>query len=149
MATSAVPAVKAALLTGLSARTGLAGVVITYGWPGPDRPREFIMLGDVPENEQRVAGMRATPHAREEDFTIELIVEVTREGVGTTAQQGATERAYTLTAEIENFLRNDLTAGASLTNGWAQITGITLVEGGDDTRRTSQLVVRVSCRARI
>lgn len=144
MATSTIPAFKAALFTALTNRPNLALVQVAYGAPLPQPSKEFIYLGDV-EGEQEAA---AFGHSRrEETFNMTVIVGVYRGG---TDQQGATERTFTIAAEIENELRTnaDVTATVRL----AEIEGPIRLEelaSTDSMGRGAHLTITIRASARI
>lgn len=148
MATSVVPAAFVALQALLEARAGLEGVQVTDGYPTQPEA-EYIALLDAEPHEQRTAGMRATPHAREEEFVMLVAVSALRKGDDDHAI--VTARAYELAAEMENALRNDPTIGGSLGNGWATVVGLPVRKHGPDNdgRREALIEARISCRARI
>lgn len=137
---------KAALLTQLQARTNLAGVQVTYGWPsggldGTAR-QELIALGGVRMNQvaKSLGNLR-----RKESYTLTIVITVVRQGKN---QQAATERALTLQAEIEDQLRTD-----PLVNNcgilWAEYTGSEITDLYDGTSRECRIVCSVYAEARI
>lgn len=144
MATSTIPAFKAALLTALEARAALAKVQVSYGPPLPQPSAEWIWLGDA-DGEQDAA---AFGHSRrEETFALTLMVGVKRGGNG---QQAATERAFEIAEEIENELRTnaDVTATVRL----AEIKGPIKLEelaSPDGTSRGAHLTITIRASARI
>lgn len=142
MASSTVPAFKAALATALRARQALHDVQITYGAPLPAPAREFLWLADV-EGEQEPAALGA--QRREESYLLTVIANVLREGQN---QQAATERAFEIVAELEDELRND--GSLASTVRFAQVAGpFRLEEMSSDTARAAQVTVTVAVRARI
>lgn len=116
MASSSIPAFKAALLALLRARPNLANVQVTYGPPLPSPAREFIQVGDVDGQQgwSTVGGQ-----TRQEDYTVKVTTSVTVEGVNF---QTANERAFVLVAEIEAALRGDQTVSATVMS--AQFGGV-------------------------
>jgi len=154
MATSTVPALKAALLARLTARAGLAGVQITYGKPHSSLEDEWIMLGDTsagdPTGEERagqsskVIGRRS----REERYLLDVWVSVI--GSGLEEQQVVTERAYELVAEIEDELGDDPTVnGIVRTAQVADASELTEAIAKNGQHREAQVRVRVACAERI
>lgn len=148
MATSVVPTVLTTLKTRLQARAGLTGVQITEGYPRQPAGEYMAILHAEP-HEQKAAGMSATPHPREEHFTITAEISVVRKG--DTDHAEVTDRAYALAAEIENDLRDDPTIGSSLGNGWAVVEGLPLTTAGPTGEGLREAVIRprIACRARI
>jgi hypothetical protein len=95
---SSVPIVKDALVTAF--QTTLPGVQVTYGWPGRTPEREWVMVGDAAWQSEDWGpfGQRV----RNEDYTLSLYVNVCRPG---DTVQDSTERAFTIMADIEAWLR--------------------------------------------
>jgi len=132
----------------LRADTALGGVQIVDGLPMSPQA-EFVAILDAQPHEQRAAGMRATPHPREEEFTLTLHISVVRRGDA--SHEKATARAYEIAAVIEDALRSDLTINGSLGNGWATVDGLPLTKFGPnrDGEREAVILAQVGCRARI
>lgn len=142
MATSTVPAFKAALLTRLQARTGLAGVQVTYGWPSGQVKRESIMLGGVTGSQEfRTVG--ATQ--RMEDYSLTAYVTVIKEGGA--QQQSADERALALMAEVEADLRSDPTVNNTVLT--AQLSRFDLEPMASSETREARLTLTIDVMARI
>jgi len=142
MATSTVPALKAALLSLLVARAGLSGVQVVYGAPLPNPGREFVSLGGTDGMQETAALGRLR---REEEYRLTIYVSTIREGQG---QQACTERAFEIAAEVENAVRSDPTVGGTVRT--ALVDGpFTLEEGATDTHRTALVTIALLCHARI
>lgn len=142
MATSTIPALKAGLLSLLSARAGLSGVQVVYGAPLPNPGREFISLGGT-EGEQQTAALGRL--RREEEYRLTIYASVLREGLD---QQACTERAFELVEEIEDAVRADPTIGGAVRT--ALVDGpFTLEEGATDAHRTALVTIALLCTARI
>ena len=144
MATSTIPALKAALLSLLQARAGLSGVQVTYGMPAVSPPprREFIALTDA-DGDQETAALGRT--RREEVYRLKVLCSVLREG---SDQQSATERAFALAAEIVSALRADPSVTGTVRT--ALVDGpLQLEEGASDQHRTALVTLSVLCTARI
>ena len=107
--TSSVHAFKNALVDGLLARPGLAGVqVVSAPLTSKDAARESIQLGDV-DGEQEWSALGKL--AREEHYTVDVMVWVLRPGSDEAVYREVRGRAFALFAEIEAFLRADPTVG--------------------------------------
>ena len=148
MATSVVPTVRKKLRDQLKARAALARVQITTGNPqSPDA--EYVALLGADEHEQRQAGMRSAPHPREEDFVLQVRISVVQ--AGHADSESVVDRAFALAAELENEIRDDMTIGGSLGNGWAEIEGLPFEDLGpnEEGLREARIHARVHCRARI
>jgi len=146
VATSALPGLKAGLKTLLEAQAGLAGVLVSYGWPKDPR-RELIVLGDA-EIEQAYRGIGAaiqSPQpAKREDLELTVLVSVVGE---TTAQQSTTERSLTLLGHIETALRTDPQVGGAVEV--AQLSRYRVEELVNDTAREARTTAVVSATAYI
>ncbi len=142
MATSTVPAFKAALLTRLQARTGLSGVQITYGWPSGAVKRESIMLGGV-NGTQVFRTIGATQKL--EEYSMTVYITVIREGAG--RQQNCDERALALMAEIETELRNGITVNNTVLT--AELGEFDLQPMANAETREARLTVTINVIARI
>ncbi len=142
MATSTVPTLKANLATQLAARGGLTGVQISYGPPLPAPQREYIWLGDV-EGTQAFSTF-AAPNRRREEYRLQVIVGVLREG---TNSQATDERCFTLFGELETQLRSDPTVNTAVTVAEPTEARLTEFVSPDGMNRTAQLIVQVNCQA--
>jgi hypothetical protein len=143
MATSTIPALKLALQTQLAGRVNLAGVQISYGFPGPEPEVEYIWLADV-KGQQHLATIGT--RARDETYTLTVLIK--SQNMDPADQRTATERAFALMAELEAQLRTDPTVNGSVQV--AQIEGpVELVELAGDASRGALLTVSVYCKARI
>lgn len=154
MATSTVPALKAALLARLQARTGLTGVQITWGRPHGSLEREWIMLGDtrsVDPTGQEKGGQSTAAlgrQRREERYVLDVWVSVLKPALE--EQSTVTARAYALVAEIENELRADGSVGGAVR--WALITDASDLSEAlakNAQERESQVRVEIACAQRI
>lgn len=120
----------------------LLGVRINYGPALPDPGRESINILGV-EGEQAWASLGKL--SKDEEYVISVLIIVIREGQQT---KQAVERAYAITAELEQLLREDPTLGntcrvASLASPFD------LEVGASDTTRSALLTIGVRVEARI
>lgn len=139
---STAPAFKAAFVTALAARAGLSGVLVSYGAPLPNPPREHVTLGDL-SGEQEFAALGAM--RKYETYTLDVYVSVVREG---SQQQACTERAFAIAAEIEDELRANPTMTGTVRV--AEIaTPFSLEEFASDTARQSVLSLGVRATEKI
>ncbi len=107
--TSSVHAFKNALVDGLLARSGLAGIqVVSAPLISKDAARESIQLGDV-DGEQEWSALGKL--AREERYTVDVMVWVLRPGSDEADFREVRARAFAIFAEVEDFLRADPTVG--------------------------------------
>lgn len=105
--TSSIHAFKNALVDGLLARAGLAGVqVVSAPLTSKDAARESIQLGDV-DGEQEWSALGKL--AREERYTVDVMVWVIRPGGDEGVVRDVRGRAFAIFAEVEDFLRADPT----------------------------------------
>ena len=150
VSTSVVPGFRRALQRMLEDRPALAGVVVSQGPPYPADIPEFVWIADIPEHEQRFAGQRPSPHAREEEFV--QVVKISVLMAGLPSHEDCTDRAYALASEIEDALADDLTVGGSVRNGWVRVEGLPLEERGPEGEalvRESLIEARLRVRARL
>ena len=143
---STVPDVIDALVDALEARTGdphqLQGVRVNYGPPLPDPGRESINVLGV-EGEQVWASLGKL--AKDEEYTISVLVIVIREGQQT---KEAVARAYEIAANIEDVLRDDPTLSENCRVA-SVASPFDLEVGASDTTRSALLTLGVSVEARI
>lgn len=142
MATSTAPAFMNALHDALAAR--LTGVRVNYGPALPDPGRESVNILGL-EGEQQWAGLGQL--AKEEIYTVEVLILVIREGQQT---QPAVERAYELLEELEDQLRETSTSPTmGNTVRVASVETVNLEVGASDQTRSALLTIGVRVQARI
>lgn len=151
-ASSTVPDVMDALYDDLvSLTTGggqghgtppLQGVRINYGPALPDPGRESVNILGV-EGEQVWASLGK--QAKDEIYVITILVIVIREGQQT---KEAVERAYAITAELEQLLRENPSLGGACRVA-ALDSPFDLEVGASDTTRSALLTLGVRVEARI
>lgn len=137
--TSVAHAFMVALADTLALRANLAGVQIATGWLGGDSDaRESIQLTAV-RAEQRwgMVGNRR----RDEEFTVEGTIWVTRAGKNEPVIREARERAFALLAEIEDCLRVDPTVG-NIAKG-SQVSAYDLDQGATTDGRWCQVELEI------
>lgn len=142
MATSTIPAVKAALVSLIGA--ALPGVQVTWSTPREDKQPEWIRVGDV---RGRQAAARIGRQARKETYTVEIHVSLVKSDVED--PRVLTDRAFELVGEIEDVLRADETLGGVPGLIWAVVEKSDLSEGVAGGERWSEVVVHVGCESRI
>lgn len=131
-----------ALHDGLTGR--LSGVRVNYGPALPDPGRESVNILGL-EGEQNWAGLGQL--AKEEIYTVEVLILVIREGQQT---QPAVERAYELLAELEDELRESAMAPTmDNTVRVAAVETVNLEVGASDQTRSALLTIGVRVQARI
>jgi hypothetical protein len=138
---STAPAFKAALLTALTARSGLSGVTISYGVP-LGAPREFIALTDL-SGSQEFAALGAL--RKDETYVLDVYVSTLREG---NQQQQATERCFAMAAEIEEVLRTNVTMSGTVRVA-ELLQPFSLEEYASDQARQSVLTLGIQATERI
>lgn len=145
MTFSTVPAVKAALVERLSARAGLDGVLITWGWP-PAPSAEWIMVGEA-DGDQEARGINAAAMPKRETYTLVVVVSVLR---SPDDARGATERAFAIADEIDTELRADPTLGGVAGLLYATPNGtFELIEGVSPESREGRVTLSIACSARL
>lgn len=171
MATSTIPAFKAAVVARLTADGALGAatppVHIAYGLPHTGLERDAVLVGNTrgddptdasqyPGGQTGRIGHGTTPE-REERYVLECVVTVTR--AFREPQQTVTERGFTIAAAIENSLRAwqvEATPYSGIVR-WAQVTALYHVEGtgtqtdgnGIPVERGSRVFIDIACSARI
>lgn len=155
MASSTIPALKAALHSRLLADGGLDGVTVSYGVPFGSLPRELVLLGNARADDptggrpggQSSAAMGA--QRREERYALELLVSVIKPA----EQQTVTERAFAIADQIEDSVRAWGAAAAAFGGvvRWALVTATSLEElvAPNGSERQAIVSVDVACAARI
>lgn len=126
----------------LSARAGLAGVLITTGYVSDVGTRDAIQIGDSIDGEQKwgLLGNRR----RDEEFRVGGVIWVKRPGQGETVIRDVRGRAFALLAEIETALRTDPAVSAV-----AKVSAVTRYEcdqGATSDGRWCQIDFEVSTR---
>jgi hypothetical protein len=102
-------AVRRALVTSLQARAGLAGALVTYGWPGAAAVQRLMVFTDSDaDGQQQAAAMRVGRLPIEE--RAELDVTVRAEAVGGN-QLDADTAIEALLLELEQAVVDDRTLG--------------------------------------
>jgi len=140
---SSAPAFKAALLTALTARSGLSGVTVSYGVP-LGGPRESITLADI-SGSQEFRTMGGPVPKKEESYVLDVYVSVLREG---NQAQTCTERCFALAAEIEDELRTNITMSGTVRV--AELSSpFNLEEYASDQARQSVLTLGIQAVERI
>ena len=143
--TSSVHAFKNALVDGLLARAGLVGVqVMSAPLTSMDAARESIQLGDV-DGEQEWSALGKL--AREEHYTVDVMVWVLRPGSDEAVYREVRGRAFALFAEIEAFLRADPTVG-----NVARVSAIRrpeVTEGANPEGRVCRIDFQVAVETRL
>lgn len=142
--TSTLVTVKSAIVALLE--TALPDVQVSYHHPGePEMQGECIFLGHA-QAEKTIPVMRANRKKTDEDYTVQVIVEVKGEGL---TQLAADTRCMELFAEVEDVFADDPNLGLGSTILWAQITGWEQVGGSTGTGHGCRVEVDVAVKARL
>ncbi len=142
---SAVPAVKAALITLLRAQYSAASVQVFYGPPTgtPVTDDAVAVIGADPADQEAVPmGTRA----REERFSMVVVCSSYRGG-GDEVAQATTEAAYALLAVVEGVLRTDPSVSGTCRK--AELGRHALTEEPTDVGRIAEIAAVVDVLARI
>lgn len=146
MASSTVVAFKAALITRLQARPGLADATVSWHVPVTQPRPDWILVDDVKspddQNAAALGGQR-----REEHYVLHILVMVRRPF--RIEPKVVAQRAAALVKEIEDELRADCTVGGVVRV--AEVAGVGLTEwaGADGDERGADMPVRINVRQRI
>lgn len=147
MAASTIPAAKAALLSALQARPGLSGVLVAWGASAkPATQSEAIYVDDATEVEREWISLGA--QRLDEIYTLQVRVESTAYGDGSDVRQGVEDRLWTLVAEVEQAVRDDLTLGGTLHGKGAKPAGVEPLTFPTDEGWIAHALVRIDCMAR-
>lgn len=105
MSVSTVPAVKAALFNGIKTQIADSSVLVSYDEPGEFQPDDIVVIGNVSRSVEvhAMVGSGGTGWL-EETYTVDIVISVYRGGDD---PQTVFERACTLAAAVETFVRND------------------------------------------
>lgn len=143
MASSSIPAFKAALVARLQARAALADVQVSYGPPLPNRQNESVWIGDA-EGEQAWSSFGTGGTPRSEEYEVRVVFYVLHRG--STDTQKADERCFVLLAELESELRSDPSVNSTVSA--ASVGEFRLEEqvSEDGLDRAALLVVTVNVR---
>ena len=141
--TSKLDATMLALADGLALRAGLSGVQIATGPLGGDSAQESIQLFTGSLDQEFVT----TNRRREELLTIEGAIWVMRAGKDDTVIRVARARAIALLAEIETFLRDDPSIGATVRA--AEVQAVSLDQGVNPDGRWCQLDFTLAASQRL
>jgi hypothetical protein len=104
MAGSIMVTFKQDLLATISAMPGMAGVKVSFGDPGENALKENVWFGRIYDNDHDPVALKAGRRRREENFTLEIYVEVG--GTRLTPERCET-RALELGLLIEEYLADN------------------------------------------
>lgn len=148
MASSTASAVKAALLTLLSAETTLAGVQIDYSDPGAEIGAEEIFYGRTLQTEKPDSlGQRS----QREKYSLEVYVYAKQDG---NDPQSCEERCWDLVAGLENVVRANNGPQGPLTNalspgaGWVVMESVTMTPFTFQGARIAEALCKVYVEAK-
>jgi hypothetical protein len=142
MASTAIPAVKAAIMAALEGAVGLDDVMITDD-KEPERAKEYVWLYEAQaERDWKTIGPQPVP--LKENVTVELRVFVSK---GTDKQKPSEERAFEIAEAVENALRDDPDLNGTLLH--QRVEKLRQQQLVPDQRRTSHVLMTVSGEARI
>jgi hypothetical protein len=117
---------------------------VTYGHPGQNIPGRFVAVADTEngvEREQRTLPLKRTS-SRTETYGLRVVVWVLLKDFDSTAQQSATEQAWTLADLLDDDLRAEPTLGGLVT--WALPTRFVDDDFLLNEGRAAEIVVTVS-----
>lgn len=142
MATASIKALKSAVISGLQARPGLDGVVVSWGFPTADPGPLWIRVGDVTGEQEAVVmgGQR-----RDEEYRLE--VDVLVRGDLADDPEALAAKAFALAGEVELLLREDASLGLVVRE--AQIVEDGLIETTEGSTRATLVPVVIRARKRI
>lgn len=142
--TSTLVTVKSAIVSLLE--TALPTVQVSYHHPGePEMKNECIFLGHA-QGEKTVPVMRAGRKKTDEEYTVQVIVEVKGEGL---TQLAADTRCMELFGEVEDVFADDPNIGLGSDIFWAQVVGWEQIGGSTGTGHGCRVEVDVAVKARL
>jgi len=145
MAVSTAPAAKQKLLDLFNASVDLTGVTRTWAAPTKDEEytEEHVWLGDVSQTE-KWASLGA--QKRDEDYTVEVVVQVTRPGDDEITVE---TRAWQLQAAVTAAVRADVTLAGVLSQ-WAEVVSTRMeTRPAGPSSWLAKGTLLVHCRSRI
>lgn len=144
IATSTIPATKAALLTKFSA--ALPSVLVTWGVPRGELDAEVVIIGNGANIMQLAAAVGQ--QKRDERYVIDVLVSVVKGGLD--SAQVASERAFAIVAKLETVIRPQTSPPLGVAGLiTAEVVGMTFAERWDGTNREAEVTVQIGCHARI
>jgi hypothetical protein len=132
---------KAALVSGLQALPGLAGVRVTWGFEAKP-PAEVIIVGRIDPNSQDPANLGNLE--REENYLIHVTVNV----LAKKSQEWVETRAVELAGEVKRFLDADPSLGLPRVVH-AAVSEQGLRDAVTGNGRMAEIPMRVSVKARL
>jgi hypothetical protein len=152
---SAVPAVKAQLVTTVLPTLFPSPVLVSYGPPGAHQPDVIIGVGNAEvEIERPVA---ATSRPREEVFTLNVVFSVFSGG-DETVQQAVTEQAFTMLSAFADYFKTkpNETLGGTCREAWVSSYVLDESEalappedGGGVSGRVAEITTVLTVKSRI
>lgn len=137
---SSAPAVKKKLLELMEASSEFKGVQLCYGHPGPAIQQEVIYFHRTVETDRpSVLGDQTGSNAREENYSFDVIVEITQDG---DRYDLAEERCWQVIAAIETVVRNNITMQEAV-KGWVLYAGAEMVPFWSDSQTHAQATCRI------
>mgnify|MGYP003648659320 FL=1 len=147
MAGSIMVTFKTKLLSELTSIPGTAGVKMSFGDPGENALKENIWFGRIFNNEHDAVALKAGRRRREENFTLEVYVEVG--GTRLTPERSET-RALELGLLIEEYLADnpklDGTVDCLL---FAVVSGMELFTSSTTDGPLTRYTISVDVKARL
>lgn len=138
------PSLKAALVTALAARPGLAGIEVGYG--PPDESRREAVLIDTSFDTSKMTPLVIRKNKREEDYTLKVHVWSAK----LETPQKTEARAEVLAEEIEAAVLAAGTPPFGLTSvSWLRVDGTELDTNATADGPTTRLTVLLAVKARI
>lgn len=148
--TSQVSAIITDLHTVLSGRAGLSDVTIFKRAPSPkdeETPKKYLTIMNTADGSQQHPAL--TLKIKDEDFTLNGLIQVVKEGVGDAIAELAQEEAEGIMAEIEDAVLTDtrLTRRAH-----TQIIELQSYEhscGGGTNTRMHRIQISIHCKTHL
>jgi hypothetical protein len=150
---SAVPAVKAQLVTTVLPALFPSPVLVSYGPPGINQPDVIIGVGNAEVQIERPVA--ATSRPREEIVTLNVVFSVFQAG-DETVQQAVTELAFSLLGTFADYFKTkpNETLGGTCREAWVssydlEETVATDPKAGNVTGRVAEVIAVLTVKTRI
>lgn len=148
MSSTVIVALRQAVITGLQGQAGLAGVQVTYGWPGDDLAQRTRVFTNRARADQSPASLRTGRTFRDEAGTFDIVIQVL--AVAGDAHD-ADSTAVGVGLVVEEWIADNRTAVVSSVPGlsWIEANGWELKNLYNDRGSLTELTYTLAYRARL
>lgn len=148
MSSSCIVALRNTVITGLQAQPALAGVQVTYGWPGDDLAQRSRVFTNRARAAQAPTSLKAGRTFRDEDGSFDVVVQVL---VVAGDAYDADSTAIGLGLVVEEYVADNRTSIVGTVPGLLYMTmsGWELRNLYNDTGALTELTYTIAYRARL